>query len=201
MADPFAALAALTHILRTLLFAGGVALAAVASVDWAVRTRRINPFNGVARFMRGRVEPRLAGIERTVLRAGGHPSATPWWALLAYVVVALLLIAAVDLVAGLLADVVVATNSGPGGIVLLLVHWTFAALRIALLIRVFSSWFPRLAASRWLSWSYGATEWMLRPLRGVLPTFGMVDLSPIVAYFALYLLQMLVEGVLLSGLQ
>ena len=200
MADAFAALAALTHMLRALLFAGGVALAAVATVDWAVRTRRINPFYVIARFMRGRVEPRLAGVERTVLRAGGHPSTTPWWALLAYVVFALLLIATIGFVGELLDDVMAATSNGAGGVVLLLVHWTFAVLRIALLIRVFGSWFPRLAASRWLSWSYGATEWMLRPLRGVLPTFGMIDLSPMVAYFALYLVQMLVERVLLGGL-
>jgi YggT family protein len=190
------ALATLTQTLRTVLLFGAVGVAALAAVDWAVRTRRINPFNGIARFMRARVEPRLAGVERQVVRAGGRPSTTPWWMLLAYVVLALLLLAAVDLVVSLIADLIVAMTAGPGGIVLLLVHWTFGFLSIALMVRVLSSWFPRLAASRWTSWSYRATEWMLRPLRAVLPPFGPVDVSPIVAYFALWILQMIVESAL-----
>jgi YggT family protein len=189
-------LAVVTQALRTLLLVGAVAGAGMAAVDWAVRTRRINPFNGVARFMRGRVEPRLAGVERQVVRAGGRPSTTPWWALLAYVVVALLLLAAVDLIVSLIGDLVGAMTAGPRGILLLLVHWTFGFLSVALMVRVLSSWFPRLAASRWASWSYGATEWMLRPLRALLPSLGPVDISPIVAYFGLWLLQMIVESAL-----
>ena len=201
MTDSFTANAVLMQTLRYALFAGGLLVAAIAALDWTVRTRRINPFNGIARFMRGRVEPRLAGIERQVLRAGGHPSATPWWALLAYVVFAVLLLGAVDLMVGLVDDAVAATNNGAGGMLLLVVHWTFAILRIALLIRVVGSWFPRLATSRWLSWSHPTTEWMLRPLRGLLPTFGVVDLSPIVAYFALQIAEWLVRTVLLAGIR
>jgi uncharacterized protein YggT (Ycf19 family) len=188
------ALATLTQTLRTVLLLGAVVVAAASAVDWAVRTRRINPFNGIARFMRGRVEPRLAGVERQVVRAGGRPSTTPWWALLAYVVIALLLLAAVDLIVSLVADLVVAMTAGPVGLLLLLIHWTFGFLSVALMVRVLSSWFPRLATSRWTSWSYGATEWMLRPLRALLPPFGPVDISPIVAYFALWVLQMIIES-------
>jgi uncharacterized protein YggT (Ycf19 family) len=194
------ALAALTHGLRTVLLVGAGAVAATAAVDWAVRTRRINPFNGVARFMRARVEPRLAGVERQVVRAGGRASTTPWWVLLAYVVIALLLLAVVDLLVSLVADLVGALSGGPVGVLLLLIHWTFGFLSVALMVRVLSSWFPRLATSRWTSWSYGATEWMLRPLRALLPTFGPVDVSPIVAYFALWVLQMLVESALRTAL-
>ena len=192
------ALALLTHTLRTVLLWGALALAAVAAVDWTVRTRRINPFNGVARFMRNRVEPAMAGVERQVLRAGGRPSTTPWWALLAYVVFALLLIAAVDLVVSLVAELVNAFSAGGLGILFLLVHWTFGFLTVALIVRVLTSWFPRLATSRWTSWSYGATEWMLRPLRALLPSVGPIDISPIVAYFGLWILQMVVESLLRS---
>ena len=185
--------------LRTMLFAGGLALAAVAVVDWAVRTRRLNPFNGVARFTRGRVDPRLAGIERLVLRSGGHQSATPWWALVAYVVFGLLVIAVVDMLVSLIRDLTIATGSGPAGILRLLVHWVFGFLIFALLVRVISSWIPPLAQSRWTTWSIRATEWMLRPLRRVLPSIGPVDISPIVAYFGLQLAQWLVESVLLGA--
>lgn len=192
-------LSALTLILRSALLAGALVLAGVAAVDWAVRTRRINPFNGVARFMRARVDPRLAGIERQVTRVGAHPAATPWWALLAYIVFALLLIAGVDMLAGLVRDAAMASSAGPAGILRLVVGWAFGFLRFALLVRVLSSWIPRLAGSPWVRWSFGATEWMLRPLRRVIPTLGPVDLSPLVAYFGLQVVQWLVESVLLRG--
>jgi YggT family protein len=199
-----AAIAVLTLVsgtLRTLLLAGGLVFAGVAAVDWAVRTRRINPFNGVARFMRARVDPRIAGVERQVARVGGHPSATPWWALVVYVVVAALVLAALDLIVSLLGEVVAASSLGSAGLVLLLVRWTFAFLRLALLVRIIASWLPGLAARRWISWSFGATEWMLRPLRRVVPTIGVIDITPIVAYFALQIAQWLVETVFFAGLR
>lgn len=196
----FTLLATFSGFLRTALLAGGVALALVAVADWAVRTRRLNPFGGVARFLRSNVDPRLAGVERQVLRAGGHPSQTPWWAFVAYVVVAALILAAFDMLLGLLAQAYQATSLGSLGMLMLLVHWSFAFLRFAVLVRVIGSWFPRAAASPWLRWSHGATEWLLRPLRGVVPSIGMIDLTPIVAYFGLQVVEWLLTRVLFSGI-
>ena len=200
MTQALVALATLSGVLRSVLLGLGLVFAAVATADWAARTRRINPFSGAARFLRGNVDPRLAGIEHQVLRAGGHPSATPWWALVAYVVVAALLLAALDMIAGLVREVVLASTMGGTGFLFLIVRWTFSFLRFALLVRVLSSWFPRAAGTPWLRWSFGATEWMLRPLRRVIPSFGMVDITPIVAYFVLQLIEGLVSRVLFSGL-
>lgn len=191
-------LAVLSQALRSALFAGGFIVVALAAIDWAVRTRRINPFNGIARFMRARVEPRCAGIERLVLRAGGHPSAVPWWAAFAYVVLALLLLSLFDLLLESAQDVSIAMAGGALGILALIIHWIFGFFILALFVRVLASWVPQLASSRWVSWSYGATEWMLRPLRAVLPALGPVDISPIVAYFGLRVVRYLVEAVLLG---
>ena len=195
------AVAALTGFLRTVLLAGGVVLATVAVADWAVRTRRLNPFGAVARFLRARVDPQLAGVERRVLRAGGSPTATPLWALMLYVVAAMLALAALEMIASLMRQAAFATSLGAGGLLLLVVRWTFGFLSLALLVRVISSWIPTLAASRWIRWSYGATEWMLRPLRALIPSLGVIDITPIVAYFALQLLQYLVETILLAALR
>ena len=200
MLSALAALAAFTSLLRSVLLAGGVVLAAVATVDWAARTRRISPFGAPSRFVRTHVNPRLVGIERQVVRAGGHPSTAPLWALVAYVVAAALLLAALDMIGGLLRQLLFATESGGAGFIALAVRWTFAFLRLAILVRVLGSWFPRLAASRWLRWSFGATEWMLRPLRRVVPMFGVIDITPILAYFLLQLVEFLVNSAFLSRL-
>jgi YggT family protein len=199
MLEALTALATVTVFFRSVFLAGGIALSLLAAADWAVRTRRLNPFGGVARFVRARVDPRLAGVERQVLRAGGRATTTPWWALVLYAVVALLVLAALDMVGALVRQAALATSLGGLGVLLLVVRWTFGFLQFALLVRVLSSWLPRLGASRWVRWSYGATEWMLRPLRNLIPSFGVIDITPIVAYFALQLVQYLVETILFGA--
>jgi YggT family protein len=189
------AVATLTAFLRTAFLIGGVVLGAVAAADWAVRTRRLNPFGSVARFLRARVDPQLVPIERHVLRAGGRPTATPLWALMAYVIAAMLVLAGLQMLTALMLEAVRATTIGGVELLLLAVRWTFGFLSFALLVRVISSWIPSLGASRWVRWSHGATEWMLRPLRGLIPSLGVIDITPIVAYFALQLLQYLVETI------
>jgi YggT family protein len=199
MSDPSLAFALVSHIVRLALLAIGIVLLVVAVLDWAARTRRLNPFGRVARFMRSRVDPRLAGVERQVVRAGGQLALTPWWALLAYVVFAALAIAVVDGLIGLVLDARLAFDRGAPGVMFLLVRWAFAFLRIALIVRVVVSWLPRLAERRWVSWSFGATDWMLRPLRRVVPSLGVIDITPLVAYFGLVIAEWLVESVLLAG--
>jgi YggT family protein len=200
MSDPLLALALLSRGVRVALLALGALFAVVAVLDWAARTRRLNPFGGTARFMRTRVDPRLGAVERQVVRAGGQLAATPWWALVGYVIIAALLIAMVDGLVGLVLDAQLAMGRGAVGVLILLVRWTFAFLRIALIVRVVMSWLPRLAHSRWVSWSFGATDWMLRPLRRIVPSLGVMDITPIVAYFALVIAEWLVESVLLAGI-
>ena len=200
MSDPLLVLGVVSYVFRLALLAIGIILTLVAVLDWAARTRRLNPFGAIARFMRNQVDPQLAGVERQVVRMGGQLSTTPWWALLAYIVCAALAIALLDGIIGLILDARFAFGRGGVGVLLLLVRWAFAFLKIALIVRVVVSWLPRLAYSRWLSWSFGATDWMLRPLRRVVPPLGVIDITPIVAYFGLVIAEWLVMSVLLAGL-
>jgi YggT family protein len=45
-------------------------------------------------------------------------------------------------------------------------------------------------------WAFALTEPILRPLRQIVPTLGMIDITPIVAYFVLYLLENLLLGMM-----
>jgi YggT family protein len=76
-----------------------------------------------------------------------------------------------------------------------LVTWTFSLLRIALLVRIIASWFQLSPYNRWIHWSVSLTEWLLRPLRSIIPPFGMIDVSPIVAYFILTLLESFMHSI------
>lgn len=172
------------------------ALAAIAAIfavfcvlDWLVRTRRVNLFGPVARFSRSRIDPILEPIERKILRAGGNPASAPLWALAAVVIGGILIISVMDFLRAEILGLAFAVQGGPGGIFKLLVAWTFDFLRIAILIRVVSSWLPISPYSPWIKWSYVVSEPVLRPLRAVIPAMGPIDITPIIAYFLIGFLQ------------
>jgi YggT family protein len=173
---------------RYALFWLAIVVAVVALVDWAVRTRRLNPFGPVARFCRRFVDPLMAPIERRILRSGGLPSSAPWWSLVAVVVGGLLLISVLNFLGGFIVSVMWGLSS-PGRLGVLLLSWAFGLIRIALIVRVISSWFGMSPWSRWIRWSFVLTEWMLAPLRRVIPTLGPVDITPIIAFFLLSIVQ------------
>jgi len=173
---------------RTTLFFAAAVAAVICGVDWAVRTRRLNPFGRTARFFRGRVDPVMYPVERVVVRAGGVPSSAPWWALVAVIVGGIVLITLLEFFGDIVYQAVVMAQQ-PGEAPRILLSWVFALLRIALLVRVLSSWLPIAPSSRWVRWSYVMTEWMIAPLRRVVPLIGMIDITPLVAWFLLSLVQ------------
>ena len=176
-------------LLRTALLSVALVFGAVCVLDWAVRTRKISPFNALARFCRSTVDPVLAPIERKVVRAGGTPASAPLWALTAIVVGGILLLSFIDFLRLEIVRAILASNEGSAGIFKLLVSWTFTILKTALLVRVLSSWLPVSPYSRWISWSYKLSEPILVPLRRIVPSVGMFDITPIIAYFLLGFLQ------------
>ncbi len=179
------AVAVAAGLARVVIFGLAVVAALICAMDWLVRTRKISPFNGIARFFRSAIEPIMAPIERRVVNAGGMPTSAPWWTLVAVVVLGLLLITLLDFLTDQLSGVAYATSMGGAGFYHLLVSWTFGILRVALFIRVITSWLPISPYSPWVRWTFVLTEPILRPLRHILPTIGPLDISPLVAYFIL----------------
>lgn len=182
------------QFVRTGLLYVGVAVAGICAIDWAVRTRRINPFSKVARFFRGSVDPLMLPVERVIVRAGGAPAAASWWTLVAFAVFGILLISVLNFVGGVLYQIVAMTSLPASEAWRIPVGWIFDILRLALLVRVLSSWIPQLEYSKWIRWSFTLTDWMIRPLQRLVPRIGMFDISPIVAW----LLLTLAEKVVLS---
>ena len=185
-----ASYATMVGVIKTVLLYGAGVVAVICAFDWAVRTRRISPFSRTARIVRGRVDPLVAPIERIVVRAGGVPAAAPWWALAAVVVGGIALISVLNLLGDVLYQVVV-IGQEPRQAPVILLSWGFSILRLALLVRVLSSWLPISPYSKWIRWSYVLTDWMIVPLRRLIPSIGMIDITPIVAWFGLSLIQRL----------
>ncbi|HEX3532891.1 MAG TPA: YggT family protein [Gemmatimonadaceae bacterium] len=180
---------AVIQILRTALLSIAIVFGAICVLDWAVRTRKISPFNSVARFCRTTIDPFIAPIEKRVIRAGGTPASAPLWALAAVVIGGILLLTLLDVVRIEVIRTIVASQEGSAGIFHLLVSWTFTILRFALIVRVISSWLPISPYSPWIRWSYALSEPILAPLRRVVPNLGGLDITPILAYFLLSIVE------------
>ncbi len=157
-------------------------------VDWLVRTRRVNPMGSLGRFARRSIEPILAPIEKRVVRAGALPTNAPLYALVAVVLGGIVVLTLLDFLRNQLFAASVSVGSGPRGTLLLLLRWAIGLLQIALIVRVISSWVRISPYSRWVRWSFALTEWLLAPLRRVIPPLGMIDITPIVAFFVIQLI-------------
>ena len=177
-----------------IFFIVAVLLALVALLDWAARTRRISPFNPIARFFRSSVDPLIRPVEQRVIRAGGLPANAPWWALAGVVLAGIVVISLLRFLQGQILRLSILSDRGPAGIYILLVTWSIAVLQIALIVRIISSWFRISPYSVWIRWAVTLTEPILSRLRRVVPSMGVIDITPLVAYIGL----MILEWVLLS---
>ncbi len=181
-------------LLRPTFLAVAVALAGVAGVDWMVRTRRLSPFGRIARVFRRNVDPLLMPIERRVVRAGGLPANAPLWALMFVVVGGIIVIALLGVLRDQVAFVLGSLDSGPRGVYRLVVSWTFTLLQLAIIVRVVLSWVHGRPGAWYARWSYKLSEPILRPIRNVIPLMRTIDISPIVAWFLLGVVQAMLLG-------
>lgn len=179
------------YVLRIALLAAGAVFLVIAVLDWAVRTRRINPFSSVARFCRRMIDPMLVPIESRVVRAGGIPSQAPWWGLAAVVVIGVLLIVLLQWIRTAAISISLAASQGGMGIMALVLESAFEVLKFALIVRVIVSWIG-MRYSWWARAAYTLTDWLVKPIARVLPPFGMMDFSPLAAYVVIYVVEIAV---------
>lgn len=189
--------ALLDSVTRGLVVAVFAYAVVVAATHWAVRSRRLNPFGGWARFVRRISEPVLRPLERRILRAGGSPPDAPLWLLGIALVGGLVLISLMRWAIGFTYELGALAQAGPRDWLIAAVSWVFRILMIALLVRVIGSWFSVSPYAKWMRPFILLTEWLLEPLRRLLPPFGPLDLSPMVAYLLLWIAQQAVVRALL----
>jgi YggT family protein len=186
--------AVLIDVVRWLVVAGLAYSAVVALTHWAVRSKKLSPFGAWPRTVRRLSDPVLQPIERRLVRAGGLPQSAPYWLLAIVVIGGLLLVSLVNWAIGFAYSLGTLAGAGPTLWLLTLLSWTFTVLRVALLVRVIASWFGISQYTKWMRPIVLLTDWLLEPLRRVLPPFGPLDLSPLVAYFILWIAERIIIG-------
>src|SRR6266436_4137135 len=158
--------------IRYLVFAAFATSVIVALASWLVRTRRVSPFGALGRTLRTASEPLIRPIETRLVRAAGVLLITLWnWL--------------VETAFGVAA----AYTAGPRGMIALAIDLVYRILVVAIWVRVLGAWFGQFRYSRWVRPAYVLTDWVVEPIRRVLPPAGGWDWSPLAAWLALWVLK------------
>jgi YggT family protein len=100
-----------------------------------------------------------------------------------------LLLSLLDWLIGTVGWIAASLTAGPRGAAALLIVAAYQVLFVALLLRVVASWFGFFRYARWMRPAYALTDWLIGPIRRVLPPMGTLDWSPLVAWLILWVLK------------
>jgi YggT family protein len=167
----------------------------VAFASWLVRTQRVSPFGPLGRTLRTASDPLIRPVEARLVRHGGNPVHAGWWLVISVAVAGLLLLWLLDWAIQTFFRMAGAARSGPSGLFEFFVITAYNVLFIALLLRVIGSWLGFFRYSRWMRPAYALTDWLVEPIRRLLPPMGAMDWSPLVAWLALWVLKQLLLSV------
>ena len=184
-------------VIRVLVLTGLAFALAVVLTHWAVRHKHLQPFGPWARFVRRLSDPVLVPLERRLVRAGRNPQDAIWWLLGIVVVAGLLLMSLSNWLVGSWFLVERAFAQGPRGWAWLAIMSTYNLLVLAIFVRIIGSWLGIDRYRKWIRPAYVLTDWLINPIRRILPPMGMFDFSPLLAWLALVILRNLLLRVAL----
>jgi YggT family protein len=185
-------LATLIAITRGLVGAAFLAALVVALTHWLVREGKVAAFGGWAKFVRSWSDPLLKPIEERLHRAGGNPQHAPWWLLAVTVIGGLVLIEILRWGLGWIISAEYAARGGPRWLLYFVVDTAFSVVIFTLLVRVIGSWLGVGRHHKVMRIAYTLTDWIVEPIRRVMPPTGMFDFSPVVAWLVLVMLRWIV---------
>jgi YggT family protein len=182
-------------VVRYLIFAVVALSALVALGSWLVRTRRVSPFSALGRGLRSSTDSILRPLERRIVRMGGNPAHAGGWLVVITAVAGIVLVSLFGWLMTTFEVARAAALSGPRATISLSVDLAYRIVIFALLVRVIASWFGMGRYSRWIRPAYILTDWIVEPIRRIVPPFGAMDVSPLVAWFALWLIRGIIRAV------
>lgn len=183
-------------VTRVLVVGALVYATAVGVTAWAVRTKRIQPFGAWPRFMRRAGDPILRPLEQRVVRLGGNPQDASLWLIGVVIAGGLILISIVHWLLGTAASLAAMGNASPNAWARLAVSSVFSLLMLALFVRVIASWLGVSEYSQVMQLVTVMTDWLLKPIRRLVPPTGAIDFSPMVAWLVLWVIRAIVMNFL-----
>lgn len=199
-------------ILHTLylFIAWGVSALVVAAVILIILRslfiyRDVNPFTWSAINVRRATDPIILPVRRALVAFRVDPKIAPFIAVLMIIVVGYFVVQVASSVLNTIAGILHAlTSRAPGMGVAILGYLLFGFLglyTLLIFVRIVFSWGTIGYGNRKMRFLIRMTEPLLGPLRRYVPTVGMFDISPIVAFLIIWVLQAAVSATLLRGWQ
>ena len=163
----------------------------VAFGSWLVRTRRISPFSAFGRSLRTMTDAVVRPVERRLVRMGGNPVNAGWWLVVVVAAAGVVFISLMGWAVDAFPAAASQVAGGPADTLRLIVEIAYKIVFYAIIVRVVASWLGYFQYTKWLRPVYAITNWIIVPLRRVIPPIGMIDFTPFVALIALMLLRRL----------
>lgn len=184
----------------TAMIMAGIALIIVRAVFNYID---VNPFTWHARNMRRATDPIIAPVRRMLIAFRLDPKVAPFIVVILMIVIGYLIVQIAGTLLNTIAGIVYAVTArrlgAPVGIAGYLLFGFLGLYTLAIFVRIVLAWFSTSYANPFMRFLVRLTEPLLAPLRRMLPTVGMFDISPIVAFLIVMVCQAAVAATLLHG--
>lgn len=162
----------------------------------------INPFTWTALTLRRVTDPLLLPVRRGLISLSVDPKYAPVVAILLIILLGWFLLQVVSSLANTLIGILIsASQQNLVAAVGYVIHGLLGLYSLMIFLRIIFSWGLVSYSNPLMKFLVNATEPLLAPLRRIIPPLGMFDISPIVAFVIVWLLQAAVAGTLLQGMR
>lgn len=162
----------------------------------------LNPFSWSSITIRRLTDPVIGPVRRTLARMAVDPKYAPLVAILVAILLGWFVLQLVSGIANTLAGIL--ASMGAHSLIATMGYVLYGLLglySLLIFVRIILSWGTVGYKNRMMRFLINATEPLLGPLRRYVPPVGTFDISPIVAFVIIWLLQAAVAGTLLRGWQ
>jgi YggT family protein len=188
----------LEMIINTLIVAVIVFVIVLMLLRLALNYADLNPFGRSVMFVRRLTDPLIMPVRRALVGFGFNPNFAPLVTILIAILLGYIAWELTDDVIGMLYGVIVSAHDRrPVALVGWLLYGLLGIYALLIFARIIFAWGQVSYANRIMRFLVRTTEPVLGPLRRLIPPLGVYDISPIVAFFIIWLLQRAIAGTLL----
>lgn len=163
----------------------------------------VNPFTWHARNVRRATDPVIFPVRRLLVGVRLDPAIAPFIVVVMLIVILVFIVQFAGSVLSTVAGILfVLANRRPGAAAAIAGYLLLGFLglyTLAIFARIIFLWLGGDYGNRLARFLTRITEPLLGPLRRLTPTVGMFDISPIIAFVILWILQSIVASTLLQG--
>jgi YggT family protein len=162
----------------------------------------LNPFTWASRTIRRLTDPLIGPVRRALVGFGVDAKFSPLVTILLAIILGWFALQLISSIANTLAGIINSIAANAFVALIGYILYGLVSLYILLIfIRIIFSWGMVSYSNRIMRWLLNVTEPLLAPLRRMVPPLGTFDISPIVAFIILWLVQAAIRGTLLWGWQ